>query len=300
VPRFEAGGSLTPKNGTLRCDADDFPVWPLPAESAKMKQSREKRVGLAVIALSITASCVSDPQSDPSHDETKVTEVAYTVSADMGYGSFPQAYVDVAGSPEADFCRFVGDYDRPFLSCKIWQNGWEGDEYGYNSVDDIDLGYAAFPREFGDVNDDGLADYCRFVGSWPDVFLSCNLAGPGAFEADQYRFNSEPGIDLGYGDMPRELRDQNRDGLLDFCRFVGDRDDPSECCILANKRTGSFGPDQYICYSGPLRPDTSGVLIGGGRGSSGSGASKSFVYFSAMPIASRRQVGHAEGCSTTS
>lgn len=239
-----------------------------------MEPSSTARLRLIAVVLSAAASCVDAPPIDMGHERAEDSELPYIAVSDVGFDDLPHDYVDVARSPDKDYCRFVGDPARPLLSCKIYREGWDGDEYAYNSVDDIDVGYDVFPREFGDVNDDGLADYCRFVGSWPDVFLSCNLAGPLNFEADQYGFNSDPGIDLGFSDMPRQLRDRNGDGLLDFCRFVGDRNDPSECCIYANKKTSSFGPNQYLCRSGPLSLVDPPVLIGGGARSTGGGGTK--------------------------
>jgi hypothetical protein len=48
-----------------------------------------------------------------------------------------------------------------------------------------------------DVNADGRADYCRFVGDKPNVFLSCAVAKGNTF--GNYDVSGEPGnFDPGY------------------------------------------------------------------------------------------------------
>jgi hypothetical protein len=69
-----------------------------------------------------------------------------------------------------------------------------------NSIAGIDdQGYPNLPRQLADVNGDGRADYCRFVGDAPNIFLSCNLATANGFDTHQYTFNSIAGIDPGCG-----------------------------------------------------------------------------------------------------
>ncbi|MCL6753871.1 hypothetical protein KBT16_24000, partial [Nostoc sp. CCCryo 231-06] len=75
------------------------------------------------------------------------------------------------------------------------------------SITGIDQGYGNLPRFLADVNGDKRADYCRFVGDDPNVFLSCNLATASGFSPNQYEFNSITGIDQGYGNLPRFLAD---------------------------------------------------------------------------------------------
>jgi hypothetical protein len=69
----------------------------------------------------------------------------------------------------------------------------------------VDPGYQNLPRVLVDVNGDWQADYCRFVGESPNIFLSCNLATGSGLSSSQYTFNSISGIDLGYDDLPRLL-----------------------------------------------------------------------------------------------
>ncbi len=47
-------------------------------------------------------------------------------------------------------------------------------------------GYGDRPRGFKDINGDGKADYCRFVGDDPNIIESCNLAESNGFSADQF------------------------------------------------------------------------------------------------------------------
>lgn len=120
-----------------------------------------------------------------------------------------------------------------------------------------DPGYAAFPRWNADVNGDGPVDYCRFVGSWPDVFLSCALMGQDGNWGEEYGYNSIVGIDLGRDDGYRGLVDVNGDGGLDFCRLVGDdwRSTRFSCNLATS---GGFEPNQYGMSSPNLKNMFSG------------------------------------------
>ena len=51
----------------------------------------------------------------------------------------------------------------------------------FNSIRGIDQGYENLPRLLADVNGDNRADFCRFVGDSPNIFLSCNLANASGF-----------------------------------------------------------------------------------------------------------------------
>ncbi len=164
---------------------------------------------------------------------------------DPGYESLPRAMVDVNGDGFKDYCRFVGDSPNIFISCKLAdQNGFKTDsDYHYNSIRGIDAGYQHLPRYFADVNGDGRADYCRFVGVAPQIFLSCNLAGAKGFGVQQYGFSSIKGIDVGFAGMPRMMADVNGDHRADFCRFVGDEPKVFLSCNLASD--SGFNSNQY-------------------------------------------------------
>jgi hypothetical protein len=158
---------------------------------------------------------------------------------DLGYSDAPRSFADVNGDGKADFCRVVGDANR-LLACNLaGVNGFGANQYQYQSVLGIDLGYSDAPRSFADVNGDRRADFCRVVGD--ARFLACNLAGVNSFGANQYQFRSISGIDLGYSDAPRSFADVNGDRRADFCRVVGDA--RFLACNLAG--TNSFGANQY-------------------------------------------------------
>ena len=119
-----------------------------------------------------------------------------------GYAHLPRQLADVDGDGRADYCRFVGDAPNIFLSCNLaTAGGFDfSNQYTFNSIPGLDRGYAHLPRQLADVDGDGRADYCRFVGDAPNIFLSCNLATAGGFDfSNQYTFNSIPGLDPGYG-----------------------------------------------------------------------------------------------------
>ncbi|WP_408974779.1 hypothetical protein [Planktothrix sp.] len=100
-----------------------------------------------------------------------------------------------------------------------------------------DKGWDNLPKWMVDVNADGKPDFCRFVGNQPKIFLSCHLATNDGFDAtNQFGFNSGVGIDKGYEDMPRSMRDVNGDRRADFCRWVGNAPNIYESCLLAGQR----------------------------------------------------------------
>ncbi len=155
---------------------------------------------------------------------------------------------DVDGDGQADYCRFVGTAPDISLSCSLASaNEFRADQDTFKSIPGIDRGYAGLPRILADVNDDRRADYCRFVGDAPNIFLSCNLATATGFDPDQYMFNSIPRLDWGYPNLPRTLADVNGDGRADYCRFVGDAPNIFLSCDLASG-TG-FDPNQYMFNS---------------------------------------------------
>lgn len=115
-----------------------------------------------------------------------------------------------------------------------------------------DPGYSAFPRWNADVNGDGFVDYCRFVGSWPDVLLSCALRDESGEFPEEYAYNSIVGIDLGDDDSVRALVDVNNDGGLDFCRIHGDSwSNKTLSCNLATE--GGFERNEYGFNSPALK-----------------------------------------------
>ncbi|MGB9365716.1 MAG: VCBS repeat-containing protein, partial [Xanthobacteraceae bacterium] len=109
---------------------------------------------------------------------------------------------DVNGDGKADYCRFVGNAPNIFLSCAL-STGTGFGQYDVNGQQGFDAGYANMPRFMADVNGDGKADYCRFVGNAPNIFLSCALSTGTGF--GQYDVNGRQGFDAGYGNMPRFL-----------------------------------------------------------------------------------------------
>ena len=167
---------------------------------------------------------------------------------DTGYPDQPRGFADVNADGRADYCRFVGSPTNMSLSCMLaLATGGFGSQYAFTSATGIDKGYPDQPRGFADVNADGRADYCRFVGSPTNMSLSCMLAlATGGF-GSQYAFTSATGIDKGYPDQPRGFADVNADGRADYCRFVGSPTSVSLSCMLA-LATGGFG-SQYAFTS---------------------------------------------------
>lgn len=124
-------------------------------------------------------------QTSPSSESLPLSQLPS--GSDLGYANLPRAFVDVNGDGLADYCRFVGNHPNDFVACMLRTSdgGWGG-QYDYRSITGIDEGYGDRPRGFKDINGDGKADYCRYVGNPPNIIESCNFAESNGFSTDQY------------------------------------------------------------------------------------------------------------------
>jgi subtilisin family serine protease len=160
---------------------------------------------------------------------------------DPGYPDRPHFMADVNADGRADYCRFVGNDPDTILSCALAKADNTFGNYDVNGIPgNFDPGYSDRPRFMADVNADGRADYCRFVGNDPNTFLSCALAKADSTFGN-YDVNGIPGnFDPGYPDRPRFMADANADGRADYCRFVGNDPNTFLSCALA-KADSTFG-----------------------------------------------------------
>ena len=167
-------------------------------------------------------------------------------SFDPGYSTWPAYLVDVNDDDRADYCRFVGSAATPQLSCAFAPNPGAGvttfGNYDLTSgTTGFDLGLSNLPRFMADVNADGRADYCRFVGNPPAIAFSCALASATGFGNYDVNSGQAPvNFDPGYSTSPMNLVDVNADDCADFCRFVGDPPFVFLSCALATT-SGTFG-----------------------------------------------------------
>jgi M6 family metalloprotease-like protein len=145
--------------------------------------------------------------------------VTSAAGIDVGHALLPRAMADVNADGRADYCRFVGTAPGIFLSCALALPSGGFGSYDVNSDPGFDAGYGHLPREMADVNGDGRADFCRFVGHPSRIFLSCALA-TAERTFGSYDLNSEGGFNAGLSDRPRSFADVNGDGRADYCRFV--------------------------------------------------------------------------------
>jgi hypothetical protein len=109
---------------------------------------------------------------------------------DAGYESYPRFLADVDGDGVRDFCRGVGG-NPPYMACILGQSGGRWSERVYRSADKLDWGYpqvkdVAEPRWMEDVNEDGRADFCRYVGGNPP-YPAALLAGEHEFSEESVR-----------------------------------------------------------------------------------------------------------------
>ncbi|MBV7337829.1 VCBS repeat-containing protein [Chloroflexi bacterium TSY] len=182
-----------------------------------------------------------------------------------GFDNRPREFADVNGDGRADYCRFIGNQNSTFrLSCLL--AGVSGFSGTFESAQQIDEGFDDRPREFADVNGDGRADYCRFIGNQNSTFrLSCLLAGVSGFSGT---FESAQQIDEGFDDRPREFADVNGDGRADYCRFIGNQNSTFRLsCLLAGVSgfSGTFESAQQIGEGFDDRPRGFADVNGDGR-----------------------------------
>lgn len=140
-------------------------------------------------------------------------EVMSAQNYDAGDDTF-RGLADVDGDGKADYCRFTGSGAQRRLSC----GKSNGTTFGGNDVDSP-AGYDA-GREFrglADVDGDGKADYCRFVGAPAEIRLSCGRSNGTTFGANDV--NSQPRTLIGIQGAFRAMADVNGDGKADYCRL---------------------------------------------------------------------------------
>ena len=138
---------------------------------------------------------------------TRVSELSFSQCAAFVRNSTSVRFlVDLNKNQRADYCRFVGIEPHIALSCVLADDLGYAGNYDFNSQPGfagLDPGYRERPRFMADVNGDGRADYCRFVGVDPTIALSCALATASGF--GNYDFNSQGGLasfDPGYAELP--------------------------------------------------------------------------------------------------
>ena len=111
--------------------------------------------------------------------------------SDEGYEDLPRFMLDFNGDGYSDFGRFVGSRSNPKFSVAY---GTSNNNYlpdAYNTITGFDGGHfgqkgIANPW-LEDVDGDGLIDYCRYVGSKPNVYLSVCYGEASGFSSRQYQ-----------------------------------------------------------------------------------------------------------------
>jgi hypothetical protein len=152
---------------------------------------------------------------------------------DWGYDA-GRAWVDVNGDGRADYCRVVGDINGQ--SSRVACTLSTGEGFGQTITSDVlDWGYEA-GRAWADVNGDGLADYCRLIGSSGSMALACTLSAGSGFG----QTITSTVLDGGY-DSGRFWVDVNGDGMTDYCRMVGDLNNQSSAITCTLSTGTGFG-----------------------------------------------------------
>ncbi|MEM6794586.1 MAG: SpvB/TcaC N-terminal domain-containing protein, partial [Acidobacteriota bacterium] len=198
-------------------------------------------------------------------------EVRSAAGFDFGYPNLPRAFVDVNGDGRSDFCRAVGNWPYPFLSCAL-SRGDGFVTYGFNSAPGFKWGHGDKPWQFADVNGDGRMDYCRGLGASPNVYLSCALALGSGFGSEDYISDPTTPFDFGAPDRPRALVDMDGDRRADYCRFVGTSNLYLSCAVAGQRGFGHHDlisdPEQHFDPGYPSPRPRAFVPVASGSGAS--------------------------------
>jgi hypothetical protein len=161
--------------------------------------------------------------------------VSCTLSAGTGYGSTftsdaldpgwdaGRAWVDANRDGRADYCRIVGNAAK-FAQCTLSTGSGFGATISSGA---IDPGYDN-TRQWTDVDNDGIADYCRYTGSafYSSATVQCTTSRGIGFASSSFTVGP---LDGGYASTIA-WADMNADGRADLCRSV----DPNiERCTLS-------------------------------------------------------------------
>ncbi|MFB9449038.1 VCBS repeat-containing protein [Dactylosporangium vinaceum] len=172
---------------------------------------------------------------------------------DPGYDA-GRAWVDVNGDRRADYCRVVGSGYK-YLQCTLALSTGIG--FGLTVTSGVvDPGYDD-TRKWADVNGDGRADYCRFVGSanYAAMNIQCTPATGSGFGST----GMSPVMDGGYAGRSA-WADVNGDGRADFCRVVN-YGGYQDLCTLSDGSgwsTTSFAHPMPSDGGWPYYPDVNG------------------------------------------
>ncbi|MFA5788210.1 MAG: VCBS repeat-containing protein, partial [Actinomycetota bacterium] len=119
-------------------------------------------------------------------------------------------WVDFDGDGKADYCRVYADSTGGYAACTLST----GTGFGATIVSpQLDWGYPT-GREWADINGDGKADYCRWVGpGYPNSLLQCTPSTGTGFGQTFTSGSLNLGADAG-----RAWTDFDGDGKADYCR----------------------------------------------------------------------------------
>lgn len=129
-----------------------------------------------------------------------------------------------------------------------------------------DMGYKEMFHGWVDVQGQGAAnDYCRFVGTETNIFLSCALAGTHGESEHNYRSQAAD-FDRGYP-LTWYMKDEDGDMRDDYCRCSGKGESQQVVCTKAGPkgfhgsaeqggRTYTFTPTGSLaCEKREVRPE---------------------------------------------
>lgn len=202
------------------------------------------------------AACIVATGLQIAIPSAKLTAQTLPPGISPGYGHLPRDFVDANGDSLVDYCRFVGYPDNIYLACALGTPGGSFDvatQWNFKSVSRFfDQGYSDRPRGFRDVNADGRADYCRFVGNPDYIYESCNLATSQRFDLNQYTFTAprpQP-IILYNGWLPYGYEYANPDVLVDNgIVYVGGSIRNGSWSNIAQIPSGISAPSQRLIFS---------------------------------------------------
>jgi hypothetical protein len=149
---------------------------------------------------------------------------------DLGYPDGRQ-WADVNGDGIGDYCRIVGDPGTYRAWCTL------GTSSGLSSTT-LQSGYldpgATYGRAFVDFNGDGLADFCRIIGSAGSQQLTCTLSTGSSFGSTITSAVAAVAADGSWVDF-------DGDGRIDYCRTTGSDASTDGRVVCTFSAGSSFG-----------------------------------------------------------
>lgn len=194
---------------------------------------KEYRMGYDLDPTTQHSRLVSVTECDPTGVCLPAIRITYAATAAVKFGATFQSgvvdwgsasgreWIDFNGDGKADFCRVIGAVGAYRLACTLSV----GNGFGETIVSGVIDAGVDVSRKWIDVNGDGMADFCRIVGTTGTYQLSCVLGTPAGF-GNAIASAIDPGNEMANA----VWSDKQSDGRMRYCRF--DSSTNFKCAVL--------------------------------------------------------------------